>query len=142
MKLEQKLTCLRKEKGLTQMNVAEALDVSRQAISRWESGAAVPSTENLKTLSKLYEVPIDFLLNEDIAEIPSQGKTEMEGQESRHRNNTRRVRAGIFAVVLVSVILMLIYINRSKEEREEIPVGAMDSEVWDSEGSEGFPMDW
>ena len=124
------------------MNVAEALDVSRQAISRWESGAAVPSTENLKTLSKLYEVPIDYLLNEEIIENPSQRNANTGDQERRHRNNKRRVRTGIVAVVLVFVVLMLIYINRSKKESEEIPVGAMDSEVWDSEGSEGFPLDW
>lgn len=45
MNLPEKLILLRKGKGLTQMKVAEALDVSRQAISRWESGDSVPSTE-------------------------------------------------------------------------------------------------
>lgn len=45
MELKEKLVALRKEKGLTQSAVAEKLDVSRQAISRWESGIALPSTE-------------------------------------------------------------------------------------------------
>lgn len=45
MELKEKLVALRKEKGLTQSAVAEKLDVSRQAISRWESGIALPSTD-------------------------------------------------------------------------------------------------
>lgn len=61
MELKEKLVALRKEKGLTQSAVAEKLDVSRQAISRWESGVALPSTDNLKSLSALYGVPVDYL---------------------------------------------------------------------------------
>lgn len=48
MELKEKLVALRKEKGLTQLVVAEKLNVSRQAISRWESGTALPSTDNLR----------------------------------------------------------------------------------------------
>ena len=51
MKLEEKLTSLRKEKGLTQLELAEAVHVSRQAVSRWEVGTAIPTTENLAALS-------------------------------------------------------------------------------------------
>lgn len=54
MNLATKLVTLRKQKGLTQMDLAEQLNVSRQAISRWEVGSAVPSTDNLKELSVLY----------------------------------------------------------------------------------------
>ena len=54
----EKLILLRKEKGLTQMQVAEEIRVSRQAISGWETGTVVPSLENLKSLSVLYGVPI------------------------------------------------------------------------------------
>lgn len=66
MEIKEKLVALRKEKGLTQLAVAEKLDVSRQAISRWESGMALPSTDNLRCLSSLYEVPIDYLLKEKV----------------------------------------------------------------------------
>lgn len=50
MELKEKLVALRKEKGLTQLAVAEKLDVSRQAISRWESGIAQPSTDSSKSV--------------------------------------------------------------------------------------------
>ena len=66
MKLEEKLVQLRKEKCLSQMYVAEAMEVSRQAISRWEVGTALPSTENLRKLAELYEVSMDSLLNESV----------------------------------------------------------------------------
>ena len=65
MSLAEKLVSLRKQKGLTQMDLAEQLNVSRQAISRWEVGAAIPSTENLRVLSELYETSVDYLLNDE-----------------------------------------------------------------------------
>ena len=61
MTLGEKLVHLRKELGLSQLEAAEKLNVSRQAISRWEVGAAVPSVDNLKYLSELYGVPVDVL---------------------------------------------------------------------------------
>ena len=69
MNLPEKLTYLRKEKGLTQASLAETLNVSRQAISRWEVGTAVPSTDNLKVLSNLYGVPVDYLLNDNTDDL-------------------------------------------------------------------------
>ena len=68
MRLEEKLTVLRKGKGLTQSDLAEAVMVSRQAVSKWETGRALPSAENLKYLSELFGVSVDYLLNDDITE--------------------------------------------------------------------------
>ena len=53
MKLADKLVYLRKKQGLSQLKLAEMMNVSRQAISRWETGIAVPSAENLKYLGNL-----------------------------------------------------------------------------------------
>lgn len=65
MELQEKLTQYRKEKGLSQVEVAEELGVSRQAVSRWETGAAMPTSENLICLSKLYGVTLDKLIQGD-----------------------------------------------------------------------------
>lgn len=62
MSLPEKLLFLRKQNGFTQMELAEKLNVSRQAISRWEVGTAAPSTDNLKELSNLYDVSVDYFL--------------------------------------------------------------------------------
>lgn len=65
MKLKEKLSQLRKDKGLTQLELAEMLSVSRQAVSRWEVGTAVPSLDNLIILSRLYGVPLDDLIQSE-----------------------------------------------------------------------------
>lgn len=64
MKLEDKLLSLRKQQGLTQLELAEALHISRQAISKWETGEAEPSLENLKSLSQIYHISLDELLGD------------------------------------------------------------------------------
>ncbi len=86
MKLEEKLVSLRKAKGLSQMKLAEKMNVSRQAISRWETGAAIPSSENLKYLSDLYSVSLDYLLS-DSADAPEQNRrisNEPDGGDGYH----------------------------------------------------------
>lgn len=65
MKLSEKIIELRKVNGWSQEDLAERLDVSRQAISRWENGSALPDSNNLLQLSKLFNVTADYLLNED-----------------------------------------------------------------------------
>jgi len=59
----EKIAALRKEKGITQEQMAEMLNVSRQSVSRWEMDAAFPETEKLVRLSKILGCSIDFLLN-------------------------------------------------------------------------------
>ena len=65
MKLPDKIIKLRKENGWSQEDLAEKLDVSRQAISRWENGTALPDAQNILQLSKLFNVTTDYLLNDD-----------------------------------------------------------------------------
>ena len=65
MELRDKLILLRKEKELSQADLAEILNVSRQAISRWEVGTSVPSMDNLSALSRLYNVSLDSLMRPD-----------------------------------------------------------------------------
>lgn len=62
----EKIAALRKEKGITQEEMAESLKVTRQSVSRWEMDAAFPETEKLIKLGRLLECSIDFLLNGDI----------------------------------------------------------------------------
>ena len=65
MTFAEKLVQLRKSEGYTQEEVADRLEVSRQAISRWEMGTAVPDSSNLLQISKLFKVSADYLLNDD-----------------------------------------------------------------------------
>ena len=65
MTLAEKLKEARKNAGLTQIELAEKLCVSRQAITKWESGKGIPDVDNLKILSKVLNVSIDFLLDDE-----------------------------------------------------------------------------
>ena len=63
MELNEKLQELRRQRGLTQEELADALYVSRTAISKWESGRGVPNIDSLKAISKFFSVSIDDLLS-------------------------------------------------------------------------------
>ena len=65
MKLSEKIVNLRKARNMSQEELAEQLDVSRQAVSRWEVGSALPDASNILQLSKLFGVSADYLLNDD-----------------------------------------------------------------------------
>ena len=86
MKLSDKLIKLRKESGWSQEEFAEKLDVSRQAISRWENGTALPDAKNVVQISKLFKVTTDYLLNDDyderISMDPSEAPAETPNEET------------------------------------------------------------
>ena len=65
MELGEKLQELRKQRGLTQEELAAALFVSRTAISKWESGRGYPSIDSLRAISRFFSVSIDNLLSTD-----------------------------------------------------------------------------
>ena len=65
MLFNEKLKMLRKESKMTQEQLAEKLNVSRQAITKWEAGDGVPDIENLKQISKVFNITIDELVKEE-----------------------------------------------------------------------------
>ena len=65
MALSEKLYTLRKKSGLSQEQLAEQLGVSRQAISKWESGQSVPESDKLVVISNHFKVSLDYLMKED-----------------------------------------------------------------------------
>ena len=125
MNLSAKLTSLRKQKGLTQMDLAEKLNVSRQAISRWEVGTAVPSTDNLKVLSELYGVTVDYLLNDDT--VPISKEREPISVNESHKPKTRKfmmlwlfVADAIVAAVIASILTVASIQN--KNQNQVVPI--------------------
>ncbi|MBQ4604705.1 MAG: helix-turn-helix domain-containing protein [Clostridia bacterium] len=65
MTISEKISILRKEKNLSQEAFAEALGVSRQSVSKWESGSALPDTDKIIAMSELFGVSTDYLLKDD-----------------------------------------------------------------------------
>ena len=66
MKFENKLINLRKSRGMSQEQLAEALGISRQAISRWESGDSTPDMTNLLGLCQYFNVSADYFIFDEI----------------------------------------------------------------------------
>jgi len=69
MSLSKNLEYLRKSKKMSQEDLAFKLGVSRQAVSKWESGAAYPETEKIIAICKLFDCSLDELMKDDIAEL-------------------------------------------------------------------------
>ena len=75
MEFGEKLQMLRKARGWSQEELAQQINVSRQALSKWESGASIADTENVIALSRLFGVSTDYLLlcESEAASAPAAG---------------------------------------------------------------------
>ena len=124
MKNEEKLHTLRKQKGITQAELAEIMDVSRQAVSRWESGVVTPSIENLKRLSSLYGVPLDYLLNEETEKedgssqsqnletsVPDAGLGIHSREDTSFENGDKKKRKRLVIGLLLGIATMLVILG-------------------------------
>lgn len=98
MEFNEKIQELRKQKGLTQEELAEFLYVSRTAISKWESGRGFPNIESLKAISKFFSVSLDELLSgEEILTIA----------ENDNKQKERTIRDLIFGLLDCGMALLL-----------------------------------
>ena len=140
MKLDEKLVALRKEKRLSQLELAEMMNVSRQAISRRERGTAIPSTDNLRCLGELYGVCVDVFLN-DTVEVPLQ----------EHGGNTKKIAAQginkkhikiIAAIIFLLLIILEVAISVTSSDGETAQIEEMENIPWDSADTEEFEVEW
>lgn len=100
MEFGEKLQELRKKKGLTQEELAEALYVSRTAVSKWESGRGYPNIDSLKEISKFFSVSIDELLS---------GEKLLSIAEKENKSNIKNMCDLLFGIVdLFSLILIIL----------------------------------
>ncbi len=74
MEFNNKLYSLRKQKGFSQEELANRLNVSRQTISKWEVGESTPDMENLVAISELFEVSLDELVLNRTPEVPEKAE--------------------------------------------------------------------
>lgn len=100
MKLCEKIVELRKSRAMTQEELAERLDVSRQAVSRWEMGTAMPDAANILQLSKLFGVTTDYLLNDDY-----QSDADLPPVRRAREDNTGTIM--IYLVTLEAMIVLI-----------------------------------
>lgn len=104
--LSEKLYELRRNAGLSQEQLAEKIGVSRQAISKWESGQAVPDLSRLIALSEYYGVTLDELAK-DKSESVQEETPEAETQETEAPNAGAKRTTGIMLCLLGAVMLIV-----------------------------------
>ena len=101
MELTERLVEARKARGLSQADAAERLNVSRQAISRWETGVGTPSLDSLIQMSQLYGVSLNELVYGPETAQPREEMTEPEAQpECPAVREPHRRRTALLAAVL------------------------------------------
>lgn len=109
--LNEKLQQLRKIKGMSQENVAQVIDVSRQTISKWELGETSPELDKLVKLAKLYEVTVDYLLGNDESLIQEVTPTSNKGFANLIKEHGYKVGYLISIAAAISFITLQIFIR-------------------------------
>ena len=111
MKLNEKIVKLRKKNGLSQEDLANKMNVSRQAVSRWEHDTALPDANNILQLSKLFGVTADYLLNDDYEsdfDVPAIKETK-QNADKKEKNIIQKI-IGICAASAGTLGNFIIYI--------------------------------
>ena len=142
MDVAERLAALRKRVGLSQGDVAERLNVSRQAVSRWETGFTVPSTDNLSRLGRLYGVTLDELLSYSAALPPEKPQEEAPAQQPKAEapaptpppaaaSAPAHARAIIIALSILCLLLAIgvgVLLHQKHSENRELTFDEIESE--------------
>lgn len=130
MTLREKLIVLRDKAGITQMALAHQLGVSRQAVTRWESGDTAPSMDKLKALAKIYDVSLDWLCSE--ADEPYENKEKSESirldedeqkaepYDMRNKRTSVKRTVIVCAVVLAALIFACVVFVKARQKAKSI----------------------
>ncbi len=108
MEFSEKLVTLRKAKELTQEQLAEKLGISRQSVSKWESGQAVPELEKIVALSAVFDVTTDYLLKSSEIDDLSV-KTEMLEKQQQQILLREKRQQKIRECTLYGIVIYLVY---------------------------------
>lgn len=103
MKLYEKIIKLRKDKGLSQEELAEVINVSRQAVSKWETEKTKPDIDKLKEIATFFEVSYEYLLNDEIDSIEEVKK------DSKDRSNSKKIVIRILIILIAIYLLISLY---------------------------------
>lgn len=107
MSLGEKLQYLRKEKGISQEQLAEQMTISRQAISKWELDTSIPDVENIIQISKLFDVTTDWLLMGD-SEFPEKPIAPRFPQAKNQEAKTMLLKVLQIVLVIGGIALVLL----------------------------------
>ena len=119
MEFNNKLYELRKQKGFSQEELANRLNVSRQTISKWEVGESTPDMENLVAISELFEISLDELV---LNKVPEEADTSAQVVKSEFysdikenvltEENRKKAKKGLkIAAIVLGIIVLIDFIS-------------------------------
>ncbi len=109
MKFSEKIIKIRKEKGLSQEEFGNEINVSRQAISKWESEQSQPDLDNVREISKKFNVSIEYLVNEELEEdIKKEPVEEIKKQRKNMKYKILKILLIIITIYLFIAIIKYI----------------------------------
>ena len=117
MKLNEKIIALRNKYQMSQGDLAEKLNVSRQSVSKWETGASIPDLDKLIAMSELFGITMDELVKEDavfgqVKEAPVVTKTSVEqGVKSQIREKENTLVVKIIGAILVALTPVMVILG-------------------------------
>lgn len=149
MSFAKKMIELRKQNGLSQQDLADRLGVSRQAISRWETGAVQPLADSVKSLAQVFQVSTDYLLNDDL-DTPTPPPTAQPAPTPQEEPTpTRKHRKWLLALAALAAAAVLVLVTAAGtayylQWKERQPVSSSDVlSEWDDGLSDGtFTVSW
>ena len=110
MTFGEKIQALRKSRGWSQEQLAEQIGVSRQALSKWENGTAIPDTNNVVQLAKLFGVTTDYLLLDEYGTENNMESAVLQNDRVvEQQEKLRKTLAGGFAVLTGMVWMFMIW---------------------------------
>ena len=109
MEFNEKLQQLRKERGLTQEELAQKLFVSRTAISKWESGRGYPNIDSLRAIAEFFSVTVDNLISS--SEVVAVAKAE----QNQKTNNFTDLVFGLIDISFIMLFILPLFANKSGE---------------------------
>lgn len=108
MSFGEKLQQLRKEKGLSQEDLAHQLNISRQAVSKWESQNGYPEIEKMILISDLFQVSLDYLMKEDYEEYENETISSFRLMTQQNIKDYLHFKKSFALGISCSVLLMII----------------------------------
>lgn len=136
--LKENIKTIRKQRGLSQEELAIKLNVVRQTISKWENGLSVPDSEMLVSMSEVLETPVSTLIGENISESKADDlkaiseKLEIINLQLSQRNSTRRkiihwLLISLCIIIVITLIFLILlnspYQNWNYSDPEKAVIG-------------------
>lgn len=110
MNLDEKILKLRKSKGMSQDELGEELGVSRQSVSKWESGQVTPELDKIKKIANIFDVTTDYLLMPSETDELLLKTSVLEREQKKILNQQARIKNRQFSVISSAISLGLIIV--------------------------------